>query len=95
MAKQRNPNESLLTIKEVLELLPVGKSAFYAGIKTGLYPEPIKFGVRISRWKRCDIEDIAANGVLEYKPYSNGRPSARRRRAIYLSSCVVDPEFDA
>jgi prophage regulatory protein len=37
--------------------IPVSKSTWWAGIKTGRYPKPVKLGVRISAWR---VEDIRA-----------------------------------
>lgn len=36
-------------------LLPVSRSAFYAGIKSGKYPAPIKLSERTSAWRKSDI----------------------------------------
>ena len=37
-------------------VFPVSKSHFYAGIRKGLFPAPVKFG-RVSAWR---VEDIRA-----------------------------------
>lgn len=36
-------------------LLPISRSAFYAGIKSGLYPPPQKLGVRTAVWDSWQI----------------------------------------
>ncbi|WP_394694889.1 helix-turn-helix transcriptional regulator [Pseudoxanthomonas japonensis] len=54
--------EEWLRAKEVLAVLPIGKTAFYDGIKRGLYPAPTKFG-RCSRWRRHDIQNLLDKGV--------------------------------
>jgi predicted DNA-binding transcriptional regulator AlpA len=36
-------------------ILPVSKSKWYLGIKTGIYPRPVKFGARAVGWR---VEDI-------------------------------------
>lgn len=38
-------------------LIPVCKSTWWAGVRTGRYPKPIKLGARITAWK---VEDIRA-----------------------------------
>ncbi|WP_263770547.1 helix-turn-helix transcriptional regulator [Propionivibrio soli] len=38
-------------------ILPISKSSFWAGIKTGKYPRPVKLGVRTTVWR---VEDIRA-----------------------------------
>ena len=38
-------------------LIPVTKSTWWAGIKTGRYPKPVKLSARISAWR---VEDVRA-----------------------------------
>ena len=47
--------KGFLRLNQVLELLPIGKSRFWAGIKSGRFPKPVKLGVRTSAWRREDI----------------------------------------
>ena len=37
--------------------IPVSKSTWWAGIKTGRFPRPVKLGPRITAWR---VEDIRA-----------------------------------
>jgi len=36
-------------------LLPISRAAFYAGVKAGKYPQPIKLGARTTVWRESDI----------------------------------------
>lgn len=36
-------------------LIPVSKSTWWAGVKSGRYPRPVKLGPRITAWR---VEDI-------------------------------------
>jgi len=36
-------------------LIPVSKSTWWAGVKSGRYPQPVKLGPRITAWR---VEDI-------------------------------------
>ncbi len=47
---------TLLTLKEVLELVLVKRSTWYAGIKEGAYPKPVKIGKRKVAWRQEDIK---------------------------------------
>lgn len=53
----------LMRLNEVLYLLSVSRSTFYAGIKSGRYPAPIPKGpgVRASHWRSQDIMNCLAN----------------------------------
>ena len=37
--------------------IPVGKSTWWAGVKAGRFPAPVKLGPRITAWR---VEDIRA-----------------------------------
>ena len=53
----------LLRLKEVLQIIPVSKSSFYQGIKTGKYPPPVKLGERTSAWRSDLLISIVEKGV--------------------------------
>jgi prophage regulatory protein len=38
--------------------LPVGRSTFLAGVRTGRYPAPVKLGPRITAWRDEDIRKL-------------------------------------
>jgi hypothetical protein len=38
-------------------IIPVGKSTWWAGVKDGRYPKPVKLGPRVTAWR---VEDIRA-----------------------------------
>jgi prophage regulatory protein len=37
-------------------IVPVSKAAWYAGIKEGRYPKPVKLSEKTSAWRAADIE---------------------------------------
>ncbi|MGZ8213932.1 MAG: helix-turn-helix transcriptional regulator [Methylosarcina sp.] len=39
-------------------LIPVSKTAWYEGIKSGKYPAQVKLGVRSVAWKTEDIREL-------------------------------------
>jgi len=50
----------LLRLKQVLEIVPVSRSVWYAGVKKGVYPASVKIGLRATAWRRCDLEALAS-----------------------------------
>lgn len=54
---QTNPKavEGLLRLPQVLALIPVSRSGWWAGVKDGRYPRPMKLGPRVTVWKAEDI----------------------------------------
>ena len=47
--------DSFLRLPQVLELIPISKSAWWQGCKEGRFPKPIKLGPRTSAWRASDI----------------------------------------
>lgn len=48
----------LLRLPAVQAIVPVSRSTWYAGIKSGIYPAPIKISARASAWKLADIQAL-------------------------------------
>ena len=48
----------LLRLPQVLERFPVGKSKWWAGVKLGDYPQPIRLGSRCTMWRAEDIDQL-------------------------------------
>jgi predicted DNA-binding transcriptional regulator AlpA len=44
-----------LRLPAVLQIIPVSKSTWWAGIRAGKFPKPVKLTERTSAWKRGDI----------------------------------------
>ncbi len=41
-------------------IIPVSKSTWWAGVKTGRFPKPVKLGPRITAWRVEDIRNLIA-----------------------------------
>jgi prophage regulatory protein len=42
--------------------IPVSKSTWWAGVKEGRYPQPVKLGPRITAWRVEDIRALISEG---------------------------------
>ena len=51
-------NAALLRLPQVLNLIPVSRSAWWAGCKNGRYPKPVKIGPRTTAWRAEDIKAL-------------------------------------
>ena len=60
------PSTGYVNLKQVLQFIPVRKTAWYQGIKSGIFPKPVKFG-RLSFYPveaiREVIEKIGKGGA--------------------------------
>ncbi len=51
------PETGFIRLSQVLQFIPVSKTSWYEGVKSGVYPAPVKLSTRTAAY-RC--EDILA-----------------------------------
>lgn len=39
-------------------LLPISKSTWWARVKAGIYPQPVKLGPKMSAWKVSEVREL-------------------------------------
>ncbi len=75
MPKQNDfPCTGLVRLNAILRPrgpIPVSKSTWWAGVKTGRFPQPLKLGPRITAWRAEDIRALAETGVSPDEPQAN------------------------
>ncbi len=42
-------------LNQILEIFPISASTWWAGVKTGRFPSPVKLGPRATYWRKIDI----------------------------------------
>ncbi len=42
--------------------IPVGRSTWYAGVRAGRFPQPVRLGPRIAVWRVEDIRELIERG---------------------------------
>lgn len=58
---EKNPNTGFLRLRQIIgdkttpAIIPVSRSTWLAGVKSGQFPKSIKLGRRITVWKVADI----------------------------------------
>jgi len=52
------PETGFIRLKEVLTVIPFGKSCWWEGVKSGRYPKPVKLSVRCVAWREEDIRAL-------------------------------------
>jgi predicted DNA-binding transcriptional regulator AlpA len=46
-------------LKQILQMVPFGKSAWWNGVKEGKFPQPVKLKtVKVTCWRKKDIHDL-------------------------------------
>jgi len=51
-------DHGFLRLPEILEIIPIGKSTWWAWVASGKAPRPIKIGPRITVWKTKAVLDF-------------------------------------
>jgi prophage regulatory protein len=60
------PETGLLRLKSIIAPdgpIPVSKSTWWAGVKDGRFPKPVKLGERITVWRAEDIRALLDKGA--------------------------------
>ena len=56
-----------MRLPQVLAEIPVSRSTWWAGVRDGRFPKPVKLSKRTSAWLRADIDDLC-NRLAEATP---------------------------
>lgn len=54
------PEVGFLRLSDVLKLIPIAKTAWYAGVKEGRFPAPVKLTKRATGYREGDIRALIA-----------------------------------
>lgn len=52
------PETGFVRLREVLTVIPVGKTCWWEGVKSGRFPKPVKLSVRCTAWRAEDIHEL-------------------------------------
>ena len=67
--KKELPVIGFLRLPQILEIIPVSKSAWWQGCKDGRFPKPVKLGPKTTAWRAEDIaaliEQIASSNLSQ------------------------------
>ena len=56
--QQNLPQTGFLRLPQILQIIPVGKSTWWAGVKSGRFPSAVKLGPRTTAWRCEDIRQL-------------------------------------
>ena len=52
------PETGFIRLSTILKIIPVGRTTWWAGVKSGRFPKPVKLGQRITAWNAKDIQAL-------------------------------------
>lgn len=58
------PQTGLLRVKQVLRFVPVSRSNWWAGVRDGRFPKPMKLSERVTVWRAADIRGLIEGNRL-------------------------------
>ena len=60
MKQNTIPGTGFVRLPTILKVFPVSKSTWWAGVKDGRFPKPVKLSDRITAWRAEDIQALIA-----------------------------------
>lgn len=57
----RLPETGFVRLSQVLQFIPVGKTCWWEGVKSGRFPPPVKLTERCTAWRAEDIRQLIAH----------------------------------
>ena len=57
--------QKLLRLPQVLDRFPVSRSTWWAGVKSGKFPQPVKIGPRCTAWRSDDVDLLISEDDME------------------------------
>lgn len=55
------PQTGFVRLPQILAVIPIGRSTWWAKVKSKEYPQPIKLGINTTVWKAEDINALIKN----------------------------------
>ena len=52
------PETAFVRLPTILKLLPISKSTWLSGVKSGYFPKPVRLGKKITAWRVEDIRKL-------------------------------------
>ena len=52
------PEIGFVRLKEVLTVIPIGKTCWWEGVHSGRFPKPVKLSARCVAWRAEDIREL-------------------------------------
>jgi len=52
------PETGFVRLPQILSLIPISRSAWWAGIREGKFPQGIKLGSKTTVWRADDIRNL-------------------------------------
>lgn len=75
-ASELLPENGFVRLPTILAVFPIGRSTWWAGVKAGRYPKPVKLSERVTCWRAADIRALLEQHGREGAVNDFGRAAA-------------------
>lgn len=65
------PTIGFLRLPQILAIIPISKSAWWEGCRTGHFPKPVKLGPRTTVWRAEEIRAFIEDAGIQYRADSH------------------------
>jgi prophage regulatory protein len=55
------PETGFLRLAQVLSIIPLGKTCWWEGVRSGRFPRPVKLSARCTAWRAEDIRQLISD----------------------------------
>jgi len=55
------PREGFMRLSAILQVIPIGKTTWWEGVKRGRFPKPVKLSSNVTAWHAEDIRNLIAS----------------------------------
>ncbi|HZZ78869.1 MAG TPA: AlpA family phage regulatory protein [Gemmataceae bacterium] len=52
------PETGFMRLPQVLAIIPLGKTCWWDGVRSGRFPKPVKLSARCTAWRAEDIREL-------------------------------------
>ena len=74
------PETGFLRLPQVLSVIPLGKTSWWEGVRSGRFPKPVKLSARCTAWRAEDIRELI-------KTLSDRAPNALALAIAHYADC--------
>ena len=83
------PETGFVRLPQVLSVIPIGKTCWWEGVKSGRFPKPVKLSPRCTAWRAEDIRDL----INQLSQQSNNVPPVSAVVLIGSEECSDRPSL--
>jgi predicted DNA-binding transcriptional regulator AlpA len=74
------PAEGFVRVPTITAVLGIGRSTWWAGVKDGRFPRPVRLGPRMTAWRVADVRKVLATIAGPWEPQPVQRKLAQRQK---------------